>query len=123
MQLNLIYDQPYLVGDYDGILEKRIKFGLAPGTKVLSIGRLTKNGKQSSSCRLLETPTPMEYRGILNIENERFLAFLIAQGEVEGTDKPVYKLFHYSDEFMELYVPGIKSQTIAIYKAVFKTTN
>ncbi|GGH02949.1 hypothetical protein [Pedobacter zeae] len=123
MQLNLIYDQPYLVGEHDNLLKKETKFGLEPGTKVLAIGRLTANGKQSSSCRLLETTTPIEYRGVLNIENESFLAFLIAPSEVQGTNLPVYKLFTYSDKGNELYIPSIKSQTIAIYKAVFKIAN
>jgi hypothetical protein len=116
----------YLIGNPEEKLMKFPWINLNIDDKVTKIGRLTKNGKESSSCRVHKTEPYMTYKGqYWDNNNLMWLVFLLPE-LFKATQQPFYFMMCpliCPGEEPELLVPNYKDKTIAIYKAEFELYN
>lgn len=97
------------------------KLGLNVGDKVLQIGRKTKNGKYSSSCRIFRIEPYLIYQGLFFDGNDTYMAFKLPdRALVDAT-----LLFAFIDDVPgvdpELILQDYDNNSILIFKAIFKT--
>ncbi len=124
----LIDGYPYLKGNPP--FNKVSYLGLNIGDKIHKIGRLSKNGKETSANRIFTCKPYMTYSGMFidKEENRIFLAFLLPSDGITGWNlfnpkRDIYCLFSFIDDVKgeepELIRPNLKELTIQIYKANF----
>jgi hypothetical protein len=101
---------------------------LKPGDKANQIGRLNKNGKETSSCRVDKFTLLLTYRGTVEYDDEKWICFEIPPEGLSGFDlfhpeEPIFIMYMVfeNDEDIELLVPYWTSHggAIRIHKAVF----
>jgi len=120
----LIADRLHLVGDPDKDIEKVEMFSLKPGDKVTQLGKYTKNGKESSSSRVVKFTTYATYVGVWVDECQKYIAFKFHPDELIGAKEPidVYTLFKVlnSGEHTELMQYTETGRQLLIYQIHFE---
>ena len=110
---------------------RKVKYlDLKPGTRVTKIGAPGRNGKETSSNRVIEYDPPAIYAGriILEFQNgdeHDYVAFKLDPESHKGDN--VFQLFSPIEADLgngvrdELILQNFKALSILIYKAVFET--
>lgn len=119
-QIIFISGYPHMIGN--PVIDAVDYLELKPGDKIVKIGRKTKNGKYSSSCREIEFHLPVEYKGIKKLYDTEYLIFTFHEDYVEKwpddfEKQTIYLMFVISDG--ELYLQDHKNQSLMIYKTTF----
>ncbi len=118
---------PVLKGNPGHEIVEKPFLDILPGCRINKIGRLTNNGKESSSCRVLEITPFMTFVGWFFCEEGSFLAFRLPDNGITGWDLfnpqlPVYSLFVpniQEGQEPELILQNVDTRSIRIFKAVF----
>ncbi len=117
-----------LYGDAKADLKNIDMFGLKVGDKVKKIGRLSANGKVTSSTRIFEVKPYMTYSGMFFIDEDEYMAFLMPEEyfkwDLFTPRVDIYSLFSFiniEDNEPELILQNIPNLSIEIFKAQFET--
>lgn len=130
--MNISEDDLIMIEGYpmlDGYSEFELKdrFDLKIGDKINQIGRLTKSGRESSSCRVMKITPHMTYSGLVRIQGIEFMAFKLPEDGVSGFTAEyskreifsLWKVVEVKGYEPELILHNDISETIEIHKAVF----
>lgn len=75
LNLYISHSRPYLVGN--GEFKNKTVFGVVPGDLIRTIGKLTANGKISSSCRRDVYDNPVLYVGTVDFDESEWMVFKV----------------------------------------------
>lgn len=124
----LIGGFPMLMGDPSEDVRLESLFDLNIGDRIKAIGRLTKSGKESSSCRVHRVSPYMTYSGLYEYNDTTYMAFLLPPGGVVGWSEQtpevdIYGLFAVNvvpGEEAEVILPNYEKRVPLIFKAKFE---